>query len=102
METVNASYFKTHFGSILDSAAKKSVRIKRRGRQSAILLSEAEFEKIQRQARSASQERKGALERLRHLASGSLLLITIFDRTRGPERFSISTLSMIAGCDSSL
>lgn len=69
METVIASYFKTHFGEVLNRANRHALRITRRGREAAILLSEAEYQELQRKASRPSTAQADALKRLQSLAA---------------------------------
>lgn len=68
METVNASYFKTHFGDILTRASTGVVRITRRGMNASVLMPEAEYRELKRKAARPALEEEEALQRLRHLA----------------------------------
>lgn len=70
MDSVKASYFKNHFGAVLDRAGERAVRIERRGREPAILISEAEYRAMrQRKLKTGGQE--SAMGRLRELATGA-------------------------------
>ena len=69
METLNASYFKTHFGEVLDRSSRRPLRITRRGREAAVLLSEAEYVSLRQKATATSASEKSALKRLQDLAS---------------------------------
>ena len=71
MEKVNASYFKTHFGTVLDRATRWPVRIERRGRGAAVLLSEEAYEALQHRAALAVDEEEEALARLAAFAHGN-------------------------------
>jgi prevent-host-death family protein len=64
MKTVNASHFKAHFGSVLDEADKKPVRIARRGRPAAILVSEKDYRKLAEKDEGPNQKKKAAVKRL--------------------------------------
>lgn len=70
MESVKASYFKNHFGAVLDRAGQRAVRIERRGRPPAILISEEEYKAI-RLHRLRSPDQQSAMQRLRALAEQS-------------------------------
>lgn len=70
MESVKASYFKNHFGAVLDRAGERAVRIERRGREPAVLISEAEY-RAMRQRRLQSEAQQSAMARLRELATGA-------------------------------
>jgi len=67
MESIKASYFKNHFGAVMDRVSHSAVRIERRGRAPAILLSEAEYRAI-RQNKLTTADQKNAMDRLRALA----------------------------------
>lgn len=70
MESVTASYFKNHFGAVLDLAGERAVRIERRGREPAVLISEAAYRAMrQRKLQSGGQE--SVMARLRELATGA-------------------------------
>jgi len=69
METLNASYFKTHFGEVLNRTNRRALRITRRGREAAVLLSEAEYLELQRRASRPSSAEADALRRLQGLAA---------------------------------
>lgn len=69
MESVKASYFKNHFGAVLDRAGERAVRIERRGREPAVLISESAY-RAMRQRRLQSDTQQSAMVRLRQLASG--------------------------------
>ncbi len=68
METVNASYFKTHFGEVLGRSSRQAVRITRRGHASAVLLPETEYDQLRERAARPSAAETEALSRLRKLA----------------------------------
>ncbi|WP_233246047.1 type II toxin-antitoxin system Phd/YefM family antitoxin [Coraliomargarita sinensis] len=67
MDSVKASYFKNHFGAVLDRAGQRAIRIERRGRAPAILISEAEYRAMQQRSLS-SADQNAAMEGLRALA----------------------------------
>lgn len=69
METCNASYFKTHFGEVLNKTSRRPLRITRRGREASVLLSEAEYLDLQRRASRPSAAQVDALQRLQTLAA---------------------------------
>lgn len=69
MESVKASYFKNHFGAIMDRAGERAVRIERRGREPAVLISESAY-RAMRQRRLQSESQQSAMARLRQLATG--------------------------------
>jgi prevent-host-death family protein len=69
MESVKASYFKNHFGAVLDRVSERAVRIERRGRAPAILLSESEY-RAMRARKLTTLEQRNSMARLRKLASG--------------------------------
>ncbi|MGB0417067.1 MAG: type II toxin-antitoxin system Phd/YefM family antitoxin [Coraliomargarita sp.] len=68
MDSVKASYFKNHFGAVLDRVGKRAIRIERRGREPAVLISEAEYRSMQ-QLSLATPAKVNAIQRLRSLAS---------------------------------
>jgi prevent-host-death family protein len=68
METVNASYFKTHFGEILGKATRRPVRITRRGGEASVLLTEADYEQLRQRAARPAAEESEALLRLQRLS----------------------------------
>jgi PHD/YefM family antitoxin component YafN of YafNO toxin-antitoxin module len=70
MKSYTASYFKTHFGAVLDRAGVEPIRIERRGRDSTIIIPESEYRDIRNQALAAGKQPNAALERLRALALG--------------------------------
>lgn len=70
MKSFTASYFKTHFGAVLDRAGLEPVRIERRGRESAVLIPESQYREIRRQAMASGDNSDAALERLKALALG--------------------------------
>lgn len=70
MESIKATYFKTHFGAVLDRVGEQAIRIERRGRSPAVLISESQYRTIKQQAMSGSGEQTAALKRLEALASG--------------------------------
>ena len=72
METVNASYFKTHFGEILGRASQRAVRITRRGRDASVLIPESEYIDLQSKASRPSASEVSALRRLQSLADTEL------------------------------
>ncbi|MCC5850367.1 MAG: type II toxin-antitoxin system Phd/YefM family antitoxin [Verrucomicrobia bacterium] len=71
MDSVNASYFKTHFGEVMGRASRRAVRITRRGRDAAVLISEEEYHQLQRRAVRPSAAESSALHRLQRLADTS-------------------------------
>ena len=71
MDSVTASYFKTHFGAVLDRAGHEAIRIERRGRSPAVLISEGEYRAMKRRALASSSEQQAALARLGGLAAGA-------------------------------
>lgn len=70
MKSYTASYFKTHFGAVLDRAGVEPIRIERRGRESAVLIPESEYREIRSRALSGGEHPDSALERLKALALG--------------------------------
>jgi prevent-host-death family protein len=70
MKSYSASYFKTHFGSVLDRAGMEPVRIERRGRRPAVLIPESEYEALKHRMRSKQGDPAAALSRLKSLALG--------------------------------
>lgn len=70
MKSYTASYFKTHFGAVLDRAGIEPVRIERRGRQPSVLVPESEFRRMQAQALTSDADPEAALSRLQALAHG--------------------------------
>lgn len=70
MDKINASYFKTHFGSVLDRASREAVRIERRGRGATILMPEEAYESMKHRAALAADDEAAALARLGALAAG--------------------------------
>lgn len=71
MKSYTASYFKTHFGAVLDRAGLEPVRIERRGRESAVLIPESEYREIRRRALTGGEPADAALLRLKTLALGT-------------------------------
>ena len=71
MKSYTASYFKTHFGAVLDRAGLEPVRIERRGRESAVLIPESEYREIRRRALTGGEASDAALMRLKTLALGA-------------------------------
>lgn len=69
MKSYTASYFKTHFGAVLDRAGINPVRIERRGREPAVILPESEYRALS--ARTGSGDSNSALERLKSMALGA-------------------------------
>lgn len=69
METFNASYFKTHFGEVLNRTGRRPLRITRRGREASVLLSESEYLELQRRASRPTAAQVDALQRLQSLAA---------------------------------
>lgn len=70
MRSYTASYFKTHFGAVLDRAGLEPVRIERRGREAAVLIPESHYREIHRRALANWDDSNAALERLKALAGG--------------------------------
>lgn len=70
MKSFTASYFKTHFGSVLDRAGVEPVRVERRGRDATILIPESEYRAMRNRMRSTETDPDSAMERLRDLAFG--------------------------------
>lgn len=70
MKSYSASYFKTHFGAVLDRAGLEPVRIERRGRESAVLIPESEYRAIRSRALMGGEPSDEALKRLKALADG--------------------------------
>jgi PHD/YefM family antitoxin component YafN of YafNO toxin-antitoxin module len=68
MHTVNASEFKMQFGQTLDRLEREPLRIRRRGRAAAILLTETAYHELVRRANRPDSERGQALARLRELS----------------------------------
>ena len=68
MESIKASYFKNHFGAVLDRVSQRPLRIERRGRAPAILLSEAEY-RAMRERKLTTPEQRNSMARLRELAA---------------------------------
>lgn len=71
MKSVKASYFKTHFGAVLDEASHRVLRIQRRGREATVLLSEQEYTQLKRRSSTSAQEEAEALQRLAVLAEAT-------------------------------
>jgi prevent-host-death family protein len=76
MKSYTASYFKTHFGAVLDRASLEPVRIERRGRESSVLIPESEYREIRRWALADGEASDAPLERLKSLALGPEVDIT--------------------------
>ncbi|MCC5805452.1 MAG: type II toxin-antitoxin system Phd/YefM family antitoxin [Opitutales bacterium] len=70
MKSYSASYFKMHFGSVLDRAGIEPVRIERRGRSPAVLIPESEYKALKHRMRSKQVDPAAALSRLKSLALG--------------------------------
>lgn len=70
MKSYSASYFKTHFGAVLDRAGAEPIRIERRGREAAVLIPESEYREIRSKALSGVEHPDSALARLKALALG--------------------------------
>lgn len=70
MKSYTASYFKTHFGAVLDRASLEPIRIERRGRESAVLIPESAYREIRARALSGGEPADAALMRLKTLALG--------------------------------
>lgn len=70
MKSYTASFFKTHFGAVLDRAGVEPVRIERRGRQPAVLIPESEYRRMQRNTLTDGKDPEAALSRLKALAYG--------------------------------
>jgi PHD/YefM family antitoxin component YafN of YafNO toxin-antitoxin module len=70
MKSYSASYFKMHFGSVLDRAGMEPVRIERRGRSPAVLIPESEYQALKHGMRSKQVDPVAALSRLKSLALG--------------------------------
>ncbi len=70
MKSYTASYFKTHFGAVLDRAGVEPIRIARRGRESAVLIPESEYHEIRSRALLSGDHPDAALARLKTLALG--------------------------------
>lgn len=70
MKSYTASYFKTHFGSVLDRAGLEPIRIERRGRDATVLIPESEYRSLRGRALSAEENPDAALARLEALALG--------------------------------
>lgn len=68
MDSVNASYFKTHFGEVLGRSSRKAVRITRRGHDASVLISEEAYREMQKRAARPPEEALAALQRLQLLA----------------------------------
>lgn len=71
MKSYSASYFKMHFGAVLDHAGMEAVRIERRGRQAAVIITEAEYRQLRRKASLGNQDPDSAVSRLRSMALGT-------------------------------
>jgi len=70
MKSYNASYFKNHFGAVMDRAGMEPVRIQRRGREPAVLIPESEYQALRSRSPSSGQEAGSALSRLKAMALG--------------------------------
>jgi PHD/YefM family antitoxin component YafN of YafNO toxin-antitoxin module len=71
MNTVNASEFKANFGNTLDRLERETVKIQRRGRGAAILMSESAYADLLRSACRPTSESQEALTRLKNLSKKS-------------------------------
>lgn len=69
METINASYFKTHFGEVLGRVRRQPVRITRRGDEPSVLLTESEYARLKKLAARPSSSESEALGRLQRLSN---------------------------------
>lgn len=83
MKSYSASYFKTHFGAVLDRAGVEPVRIERRGRQPSVLIPESEFHRLQASAVTADAHPEAALARLQALSRSPEV---VFERLRDDPR----------------
>jgi PHD/YefM family antitoxin component YafN of YafNO toxin-antitoxin module len=70
MKSYSASYFKSHFGFVLDRAGLEPVRIERRGRRPAVLIPESEYEALKHRMGTNHVDPVAALSRLKSLALG--------------------------------
>ena len=70
MKIYSASFFKTHFGAVLDRAGSEPIRIDRRGRAPTVLIPESEYRELKARALSRGGEQDAAFARLELLASG--------------------------------
>jgi PHD/YefM family antitoxin component YafN of YafNO toxin-antitoxin module len=70
MKSYTASYFKTHFGAVLDRAGIAPVRIDRRGREPSVIIPESEYRELKTRARGNTSPSNLALERLKSMALG--------------------------------
>jgi len=68
MNSVNASYFKTHFGEVLSRVRRGPVRVSRRGHDATVLLSEKEYQDLKSRAMKPVSQQIDALNRLKNLA----------------------------------
>ena len=71
MKSYKASYFKTHFGAVLDRSGVEPVRIERRGREPSVLIPESEYRQMRGLALSGGTDPEAPLERLKSLALGA-------------------------------
>lgn len=70
MKSYKASYFKAHFGAVLDHAGFEPVRIERRGREPSVVIPESKYRALRGQALPDGEHPDTALSRLRELALG--------------------------------
>jgi PHD/YefM family antitoxin component YafN of YafNO toxin-antitoxin module len=70
MKSYKASYFKAHFGAVLDRAGLEPVRIERRGREPSVVIPESKYRALRGQILTGSERPETALSRLKDLALG--------------------------------
>lgn len=70
MKSYKASYFKAHFGAVLDRASLEPVRIERRGREPSVIIPESKYRALRGQVATDAENPETAFSRLKDLALG--------------------------------
>ncbi|NBB78446.1 MAG: hypothetical protein GVY36_03240 [Verrucomicrobia bacterium] len=70
MKSYKASYFKAHFGAVLDHAGFEPVRIERRGREPSVVIPESKYRALRGRGLPDGERPEAAVSRLRDLALG--------------------------------
>ncbi|MEX2381798.1 MAG: type II toxin-antitoxin system Phd/YefM family antitoxin [Opitutales bacterium] len=65
MKAYTSSFFRAHFGSVMDEMEKGGVLIERRSRKPAVLLPIDEYEKLKAKAAEPGPRKQEALGRMR-------------------------------------